>query len=223
MPIRKEISYPIFLECCQYTDDVFWENIFEDLAYGKPPMGTYIAKGFLCCSYKKREFSYKIEKKDPKTVHDEVYDLLTRKLELLSQREKIRKKKAFTDMETTLKESRKCWSDIRKKNMKELLIELYVVRMKNQHSLSIQQARFLINVIMLALVFKVITVDDIEYTDGYIQHIEGIDFIKKQVVLRRDLYDINVSFAPHIVLDQKLMSDTWDKYLKDLRKTAEIV
>ena len=218
MPIKKEIIYPVFLECCQYTDDTFWENIFEDLAYGKAPYGTYISKDFICCSYKKKEFSYRIEKKDVKTIYTEVYNLLTRKLGLLSQREKVKKRKAFTDLEEIIKESRKSWSDIKKKNMKELLIELYVTRMKIKHSLSIKQARYLLSVIMLALAFKVITGDDIEYVNEHIVHIDGIDFTNKQVIVERDLYNLEVSFAPHIVLDKKLMSDNWDKYLKDLRK-----
>ena len=63
MLVKKELLYPIFLECSQHADDTFWENIFEDLAYGKAPYGTYISKDFLCCGYKKKEFSYKIEKK----------------------------------------------------------------------------------------------------------------------------------------------------------------
>ena len=102
--------------------------------------------------------------------------------------------------------------------MKELLIELYVTRMKIKHSLSIKQARYLLSVIMLALAFKVITGDDIEYVNDHIVHIDGIDFTNKQVIFERDLYNLEVSFAHHIVLDKKLMSDNWDKYLKDLRK-----
>ena len=47
MTIKKEIVYPIFLECFQYITDKFWLNIFEDLAYGKAPYGTYISKGSL--------------------------------------------------------------------------------------------------------------------------------------------------------------------------------
>ena len=47
MPIKKEIVYPVFLECCEFSVDSFWENIFEDLAYGKTPYGTYINKNFL--------------------------------------------------------------------------------------------------------------------------------------------------------------------------------
>ena len=105
--------------------------------------------------------------------------------------------------------------------MKELLIELYVSRMKIKYSLSIKQARYLFSVIMLGLVFKVITNDDIYYTDGAIRHIEGIDFIKKQVVITRGLYNFDVSFAPNIVMEKKLMSEEWEKYLKNLRKNCE--
>lgn len=218
MPIKKDIVYPVFLQCCQHADDIFWETIFEDLAYGKPPYGTYICKDFLCCNYKKKEFTYKIEKKDSLTIYTDIYDLLTQKVGILSQREKVRKRKAFTDLEENIKESRKNWNNIRKKNIKELLIELYVSRMKIKHSLSIKQAKYLLSVIMIGLVFKVITNEDIIYTDGSIRHIEGIDFIKKQVVVRRGLYNFEVSFAPNIVIEKKLMAEEWDKYLKNLRK-----
>lgn len=218
MTIKKEIIYPIFFECCKHADDTFWENIFEELAYGKAPYGTYISKHFLCCSYKKKEFSYKIEKKDAKTIHKEVYNLLTKKLGLLSHTEKVKKRKAFTDAEDNIKDSRKNWSDIKKKNMKELLIELYVTRMKNKHSLTIKQARYLLSIILIAMVFKVIIADDINYSDGRITSIEGIDFEKKQVIVQRDLYNLEVSFAPYIVIDKKIMADNWEKYLDSLRK-----
>ena len=41
---------------------------------------------------------------------------------------------------------------------------------------------------------------------------------KKQIIIKRDLYKLEVSFAPNIIMDKKLMSDNWDKYLKDLKK-----
>jgi hypothetical protein len=220
MPAKREIAYPVFLEACQYTEDAYWENIFEELAYGKAPYGTYISKDFLCCSYKKKEFSYKLEKKDAKTVFEDVYDLLTNKLGLLSQREKLDKRKAFSEYEDTIKDSRQTWTDIKKKNIKELLIELYVVRMKKKHSLSLKQSRHLLSIITVALCFKVLTGDDICYKDGQIASIEGIDFLNKQVVIKRNLYSLETSFAPNIMLDKKLMADNWDKYLKDLRKLS---
>lgn len=218
MPIKKELIYPIFLQCCQFATDIFWENIFEDLAYAKCPYGTYISKDFLCCSYRNKDFSYKIEQKDPNLIYTELYDLLSLKLGLLSQKEKVKKRKAFKDMEDDMKETRRNWNDIKKKNIKELLIELYVTDMKNKHSLSLKQAKYLLSIIFIAMIFKVITSNDIVYENNRVQHIEGIDFIKKQIIVKRDLYKLEVSFAPNIILDKKLMSENWEKYLKDLKK-----
>lgn len=218
MSKKRDIIYPIFLECCQYADDAFWENIFEELAYGKAPYGTYISKNFLCCSFKKKEFNYEIEKKNAKTIFTEIYNLLTKKLGLLSQREKVKKMKHFMDLEETMINSRKEWSSIRKKNMKELLIEMYVIRMKIKHSLTIKQTRYLISIICIAIIFKVIISKDIDYSNGRINHIDGIDFIKNEIVIKRDLYDLQASFSP-VVINKKNMSENWEKYLKDLRKT----
>lgn len=222
MPIKKDIVYPIFIECIPFTEDIFWENIFEDLAYGKTPYGTYISKDFLCCKYKKKDFSYKIERKDPKILYEEVYNLLANKLGLLSSEEKIKKKRLFNELETNLKNSGKNWIDIKKKNVKETLIELYVTKMKNKYSLSVAQARYLLSIICIAIVFKVITNKDIEYENGVIHNIKGIDFIKKQIIVEKELYKLETSFAPDIVLDKNLMSDSWEKYLKDLKKTSNL-
>lgn len=221
MLVKKELLYPIFLECCQHADDTFWENIFEDLAYGKAPYGTYISKDFLCCGYKKKEFSYKIEKKTSDIIYKEIYALLTKRLGLLSQREKVKNKKVFTDLEDSIKDTRKKWSDIKKKNMRELLIELYVTRMKNKHMLSPKQAKYLISIILIAIVFKVITAVNIHYSDGRINSIDGIDFDKKQVIIKRDLYSLEVNFSPHIVIDKKVMADNWEKFLENLRRFSE--
>jgi hypothetical protein len=220
MPIKREIIYPIFLECCQFTDDKFWENVFEDLAYGKTPYGTYISKDFLCCSYKKKEFSYKIEKKLPKDVYNDVYDLLTNKLGLLSPLEKSKKRKIFKDIEEDITESRKNWNDIKKKNIKELLIELYVTRMKNKHSLTLKQARYLLSIIFVGMIFKVITNKDVHYENGKIEHIDGIEISHKKIDIKKDLYNLENNFTPTIVLDKSLMYDNWEKYLKELKKIS---
>ena len=118
---KKEIIYPVLLECCSYADDSFWENMFEDLAYGICPYGTYISKDFLCCSFRGKEFSYKLERKDPKVLYNDIYHLLAHKVGILSQKEKIRKRYMFHSVEKNIKESQENWVDIRKKNIKDLL------------------------------------------------------------------------------------------------------
>ena len=221
MPIKKEIVYPIFLECCELIEDTFWKNVFEDLAYGKCPYGSYISKDFFCCNYKNKEFSYKIEKKDTNVLYNDIYDLLVKKLGLLSHKDKIKKKVDFVTLENSIKEYRKNWSNIRKKNIKDLLIENYVISMKNKYSLTIKQARNLLSLIFIGMVFKVITVKDIIYEDGIISNIDGISFKNNEVILERDVYDFQINSSnSFIILEKKMMSDTWEKYLDSLKKVA---
>ena len=144
MTVKKEIIYPIFLECCQFANDRFWINVFEDLAYGKYPYGTYISKDFLCCNYKDKEFSYKIERKNPEILYNDVYSLLAKKLGLLSHKDKIKKKIDFYNIHNDNKEN-KTWGSIRKKNIKDLLLENYVIDMKKIYSLTITQTKYLLS------------------------------------------------------------------------------
>uniref|UniRef100_A0A6C0E0I1 Uncharacterized protein n=1 Tax=viral metagenome TaxID=1070528 RepID=A0A6C0E0I1_9ZZZZ len=218
MTIKKEILYPMFLECFQFTTDSFWENVFEDLAYGKTPYGTYINKNFLCCNYKNKEFSYKIEKKDPLLLYNDVYNLLVKKLGLLSVRDKLNKKIDFNNIEEDLKNTRKNWNNIRKKNIKDLLIENYVINMKNKYNLNVSQSRKLISTIFIGLIFKVFSVKDINYDDGVITSIDGITFEDNKVILERDIYDIENDYRKCILIDKQLISDNWEKYLNNLQK-----
>lgn len=222
LTLKRDIIYPIFLQCCKFSTESYWDNIFEDLAYGKTPFGTYISKDFLCCSYNNKSFTYKIDqKKDPEQIYQEIFLLFTDKVGLLSQKDKVKRRKDFKDLEDTMKDSRnKSWNDIKKKNIKELMIELYVISMKTKYALTIKQARHLLSILFVAMVFKVITSNDITYENGKINSIDGVDFVKKQFIIKRDLYKLDASFAANIVIDKKLMTDNWDKYLKDLRKIS---
>lgn len=218
MPTKKEILYPFFLECCQFAEDTFWESVFEDLAYGITPYGTYINKSFLCCNYKGKEFSYKVERKNPKTLYTDIYGLLSNKVGILSQKEKQKKRLDFHRVEKCIKNSRQKWSDIRKKNIKDLLIERYVIEQRRVYGLSIKQAKYLLAVVTIAIVFKIITAKDITYDDDKIKHIDGVEISKGKIVLERNIYDVDAGCAPPCILVKERLSDNWEKYLKQLRK-----
>lgn len=218
MVLHKDIIYPYFLECCKYTTDMYWSNIFEDLAYGKTPYGSYISKDFLYCNYKDREFAYKILKKDSKELYEEVYSLFTNKLGLLSDTEKTQRKQEFIDIENSLNINKKSWVDIKKKNMKDLLLEMYVINMGKKYELSTKQCRYLLSVLFLALILKVIVSKDIQYEDGHVTNISGIEFQKHKIILKRDLYNFDYIVSPEIIVDKNLMSDNWKKYIGNLVK-----
>mgnify|MGYP001479754302 CR=1 FL=1 len=218
--MRKEIIHPIFTQCRKFCDDNFWANIFEDLAYGKTPYGSYISKNFLCCNFKKKDFAYKIDPtKNPEQMYKEIFFLFTNKLGIISNEEKLKQKQMFINMEKDLKDSRKNWNNIKKKNIKELLIELYVIRIKKKFNLSNIQAKYLLSLFYMGIIFKMITSKDIIYQNGQIQHINGIDFVRQQILIGKDFYNLEKDCSPNIILYEKnLMKDNWDKYIKDMRK-----
>jgi hypothetical protein len=219
MPVKKEIIYPIFLECCKFAVNIYWENIFESLAYGVCPYGTYISKDFICCSYKKKEFSYKIDNnKDPELIYNELYNLLTEKLGLISQEEKLRKKNDYNQNENINKDN---WNDIRKKNIREILIELYVLKVKNKYNLSFNQIKYLFSMISIGLMLKIILSKDIIIKNGMIDKIEGINFENGRIIFDKNFYNVEPEFIPEILITRKMMIDNWEKYLKDLIKIKE--
>jgi hypothetical protein len=218
MPLKREIIYPVFLECCQFTNDIFWENIFEELAYGRPPQGTYISKDFLTCSYKNKEFSYKIERKEPEILYNELYKLLTEKLLIVSQKEKIQSKILFDEMKKNIKESRLSWMSIRKKNVKDNLYEKYILEMKNKYQLSIKQCRYLFSLINVCNTFKTITSKDIIYENEKIIHIEGIEFEKGKILFQRSLtLDKETDYEDEVNENSFMLYLNWYKYLKNFK------
>ena len=230
MPInKKEVQFPYLLECCKFTKNMFWENIFENLAYGISPYGTYISKGFLCCSYKKKEFSYKLERKDIEIAYNDIHELLSEKLGILSHMETMQKKLTLFELEKNQTIHLK-WSDIRKKNTKELHIELYICRMRHKYSLSIEQSKYLLYMLYISIAFKLILPTDINYKNERIININGITFSKNKIHFDNDIYkntegEISYDKKKSEIKNESLssMSEYWDKYIDGLHKINSIV
>ena len=68
------------------------------------------------------------------------------------------------------------WSRIRKKNLKDLYLELFVVQQMTQHALTTGQGRELLAYIMTALHFKLLDPAVIAFNGSYITAIDGITF-----------------------------------------------
>lgn len=221
MPVKRELIYPQFLEACRYAIDIFWEGILEDLAYGKPPYGTYISSNSLCCSYKDRKFSYKIEKKDSKELYDEVFELLSSRMKLLSQRDKIQRRIEFySDIEDNLENLPETFAEVRKKSTQDLLIERFVIHAWTNFNLTLSQAKRLLSILYIGRVLKNIRSKDIVMVDGVIASINGISITDKKIRYDKDLL-ANSTTAKNsnlVLVEKARLADTWDKLLGTLRK-----
>jgi hypothetical protein len=212
--MKRELIYPFFAECVKYSLDKFWKNIFEDLAYGVTPYGTYINKDLLTCNFKDKEFVYKIQKKDPKDLHDEILHIFKTKLGLFSREEIIKKKNDLDRQDNCFDD----WCSIKKKNLKEVMIERFVIENKKRFNLTLKQSKYLVSVIFLAFTFKVFVSSDVVINQGKIEKITGLEFSEGEINLKKNIYDMQVNVAPEIILEKKIMSDEWERFLLALKK-----
>ncbi len=208
----KEITYPIFFEVAKYAEDHFWKSMFEEMAYEKTPYGCYLSKGFLNCSFKGKEFSYKIqETDDPEKIYIDIITLLKEKLGIFSSSDKLRKIQDFAKMEDEIKELKNNkWAGIKKKTSKDFIIENFVIEMKAKYGLSDTKAKQLLGTIMSGLIFKVYTPKDINYENGKIHEIAGLEFHPGGYT-SRPLVEVGNS-APVIIIPEKVsLKDVWYK------------
>lgn len=91
-------------------------------------------------------------------------------------------------------------------------------KMKNKYFLTLEQSRYLISIIYIGLTFKVLTKKDINYSNGEILGIDGIDFERKKVILNKDIYSVEITIDEQTEINKKMMIDVWNKYIKELRK-----
>lgn len=214
----NNIIYPYFLECFKYTNDSFWKNIFDDLAHGKSPYGTYINKGYLCCNYKQKQFTYKIERKHPKILYDELYNLLTNKIGILSNTEKNNMKNTYYMVERLIKNENTLENKLKKKTIKDLLIEKFIINKCKKYNISESDKHKLLNIILLSFVFKKLSNKDIIYNNNSIIGIEGLKFRNKKYIYDHDKLTLNKKITPNIKFSKKNLNDLWEKYLLNLKK-----
>lgn len=220
----NEISYPIFLQCVEYCLDKFWSKIFEDLAYCKTPYGVYLNRDCICCGKGKTGVSTNIlETEDPQKLYTNVYNLMS-KIGIMSPDERLKKQQDFIDIEDSNKANLNKWSDIKKKTIKDLLIELFAVEMKRKYELTIRQTQYLISFICMAMLFKSINSNHIEMESGRISRVTGIDFSNKHVEYDLELYssDLDESNSTIGLNVRMQMIENWEKHIATLKKKNEI-
>lgn len=175
---KNFVLYPIFLECSKCTTDEFWKNIFEHMSYGKCPSCIYISNNTIYSSNKKKPFSFIISNdKSPTEVFYELKDLLMKNTSLCSvsdtkdKREKIKSKTTKEEITDTT-----TWTEIRMKNLKDLFIIKFVIRMRSKYQLTWEAARDLYSIIQTGFLTKTQTSKDVNFSMKKIQSIDGIEY-----------------------------------------------
>lgn len=169
----KIIEYPLFFEASHYATDPFWKRMLQDLSYGDFPWGIMIKDNMFICSVKGKDFNFCLDALTAESLCLEVYHLFQTKLNIYSKQDCINEKSKMDENVSM------AWDDIKKKTIKNILIENYVIEMKHRHRLNNRQARKLLCIVMIGLYFKQIKSKHITYDPESISitHIDLFDHV----------------------------------------------
>ena len=221
--MKNRITYPYLLECCNYTNDAYWKSIFSNLSCGVPPNGVYIHKDYLVCNYKDKSFSYKLQNKNSEELFNEIYTLFKTNLQMISRDDILQKQNIIDNLNKKIVYNN--WSDIKRKNTKDLLLEDFVLDMKNKHNLDYKYARDLLNIINIGITFKYINCKDIIMENGAVQRITCLSEDTTKDVFKNvhDMLSNNCNgncknTLPVIFKMDTSLSKEWDKYIQYYKK-----
>ncbi len=224
---KNIVLYPIFIECQQHTDDEFWKNIFDEMSTGKCPKCIYISNNTIYSTNKRKNFSYIIpsDLTLAKTVTSELKTLLMNNTSLCSALD-IKKKKEKILLKTKNNiTNTTTWAEIRKKNVKEIFIINFVIKMKEKYKMDWNKSRHLLSLIQLGFLYKYQSSKDVIFKNKQIQEIYGIEYDTKKKLFYNDYieHDIYNDENDNHIKDEVENNDNylfhyWNKYVINMSK-----
>lgn len=214
------VTHPIFLKCCQYLTDPFWVYLFEDMAYGKCPYGIILKDNCVYSVLKNREFTYSLEedKKDVEKICEELCQIFSSKLQIFSEKDHFRYRNECQSYVTNYMNNLSNWNDIRKKNLKDLLLEQYSLSQKEKFQYNFVFTRKLFAIIFIGIQFKTILSKHIRYVNRSIDSIEGIECHPDHIACSFNIFIAKTAPPPSAKSSRFItkLSLSWRRYLAHL-------
>lgn len=213
MTIHKSLLYPYIL-CYAHNYPIYWKDIFTDLAYGISPFDYYIQNHILFSC--RTNVSFNLEHK--KNLN-ELYAYITHDSNI-SENDKNMIKITNTLVHIAQDQETGKWINVKRKSVKDLILEKHVIHNKKLYNLSLKQTKLLLTLIIICIMFKTITPSDITYSNYNIEKIVGFTFADKTFHCDRKLYNYENSLRDIIFDDNesKCMNSSWNKYLQNIIK-----
>ena len=203
----KSIIYPIFISCLQYTEDKFWKTLFENLAYGVCPFGTYINNEKLYTHNKKAVYNF--SDKDGKSVYQGIKKICK---DNSLCKTKIRENivSFYKELDKKIDTSPKHFWLIKKKSVRDTTIQNFLIQQKKNYNLTDYQIKKAYSFINIGFILKLIRKEDIKCDDNCnITEIRNIYFDVNKIKLEFDIFNDFVEESNYKVKHKK-------KYLSEL-------
>lgn len=175
----KKIINPIFIDLSEQTSDTYWQHIFENCAYGKFPKGKGVG-------YKNGELKVK-KGNDTTTIVlpddniDKCFKLVLNIFQniagMKSKKDESQRIKNIQDKIDDISDSNiDTWNKIKKKKIREKILLLYTINLKNKLKLSDDETASLYTLLTQNIQNNVINNEDIHMNDGHITYICNLKY-----------------------------------------------
>jgi hypothetical protein len=222
---KNTILYPIFAKCTNYTTDEFWKNLFDNLSIGKCPKSIYISNCTIYSSNKRKGFSYIIPTSDvsgsdnPENIFTELRELLISNTSICSSTDVSIKKKEIREKQEDDITNTTTWSEIRKKNLREILIIKFVVRMKKKYKFDWKKSRDLYIMIQIGFIYKTQTSKDVNFKNKRVDSIDGIVYNEEKNIFVNEYTNNEIpKEKDELDDDDNYLYYYWDRYVSAVSK-----
>ncbi len=208
--------FPIFLECKEWTLDPYWQEIFTQCSVGKFPKGLRMTKDGSLIVFNGKTREIVSLDAEPFDVFQIMMKIFKEKLCLISDRDIKKQKKEVQKLKEELKEGYQgTWKQIKPKQIKNTLLLNFVIASQKKYNLSQKDAERLLSTIKLGFIFKTITSDDVDYSDGVINGINGLTFYENGT------FELNILDSSEEKLEKTIesskISTIVEKYIKEYK------
>lgn len=226
---EKDIVYPDLQECFNLETDTAWKEIFNNMSRGLCPKGIMILNGTIVGSIsKKNSIKYSFLHKDPNEIIDNIKSLYSNLLDI--QSDNTKRNKEYDDINELYNDYVTMeWKSIKKKALKDLLIQNYVLELKHQYNLKSSVTKSGLDTICNALyLHKTHKNIDIEYSNGRILGIKDIVVENNVIVNKRIERLANIVYETETDEEEEIEEEDkdtvtslkrlWDNYLTTINK-----
>ena len=211
--IKKNLIFPFFLKCADICKDDFWKQVFEDMAYGRPPKNILVYDKNIVLNIGKKKESFSFDNLDEQEFIEKVIPFLQSNISLYSTGDVKKKQSIIEYLEKEKEKIKKSkWTQIRKNNPKKIFLLRFINEKKQEYNLSWDTAKKLY-VELYDVLFKQGMSKKVEFENGKIISIEGLDFSKKNYTL----YKLDEQMIKSTKSSKKITK--WEAYVKSHFKT----
>jgi len=177
----RPIIHPKLLEYAEHIHDIFWKELFTEMAHGKMPKGFRMKKDKMMFRNSSKNECIHL---NPDSMRGSVYVDFIRDNGLIYSEEDQKAREdyimAMTNQNSMISSS-DCWKDIKsKKKLCYLLIKQYSIFVAKMYDMNTREKNNLQTMLNYWYMRNDITPDDIKLEDGTITSINGLVFDRNE-------------------------------------------